>query len=101
MGAYSPAPVVTEEIHARACREVIEPTLRGMAAEGASFTGFRYAGLMINSRGVPRVLEFNVRMGDPETQPILFRLDSDLLDLLEAAVDGQGSGERRVGKECG
>ncbi|HEY9546589.1 MAG TPA: phosphoribosylamine--glycine ligase, partial [Solimonas sp.] len=89
MGAYSPAPVVTEEIHARACREVIEPTLRGMAAEGASFTGFLYAGLMINSRGVPRVLEFNVRMGDPETQPILFRLDSDLLDLLEAAVDGQ------------
>src|SRR3546814_9464175 len=61
MGAYSPAPVVTEEIHARACREVIEPTLRGMAAEGASFTGFLYAGLMINSRGVPRVLEFNVR----------------------------------------
>src|SRR3546814_7664113 len=62
---------------------------RSMAAEGASFTGFLYAGLMINSRGVPRVLEFNVRMGDPETQPILFRLDSDLLDLLEAAVDGQ------------
>src|SRR3546814_10397470 len=60
-----------------------------MAAEGASFAGFLYAGLMINSRGVPRVLEFNVRMGDPETQPILFRLDSDLLDLLEAAVDGQ------------
>src|SRR3546814_11529098 len=89
MGAYSPAPVVTEEIHARACREIFDPTLRGMAAEGASFTGFLYAGLMINSRGVPRVLEFNVRMGDPETQPILFRLDSDLLDLLEAAVDGQ------------
>ncbi|SEQ88767.1 phosphoribosylamine--glycine ligase [Solimonas aquatica] len=88
MGAYSPAPVVTPEVHARACREVIEPTLRGMAAEGAPFTGFLYAGLMINGRGEPRVLEFNVRMGDPETQPILFRLDSDLLDLLEAAVDG-------------
>ncbi|PPE74056.1 phosphoribosylamine--glycine ligase [Solimonas fluminis] len=89
MGAYSPAPVVTQEVHARACREVIEPTLRGMAAEGAPFTGFLYAGLMINSQGAPRVLEFNVRMGDPETQPILFRLDSDLLDLLEAAVDSQ------------
>ncbi|MDM4770416.1 phosphoribosylamine--glycine ligase [Solimonas sp. SE-A11] len=89
MGAYSPAPVVTQEVHARACREVIEPTLRGMTAEGAPFTGFLYAGLMINSQGAPRVLEFNVRMGDPETQPILFRLDSDLLDLLEAAVDGQ------------
>jgi phosphoribosylamine---glycine ligase len=89
MGAYSPAPVVTPEVHARACREVIEPTLAGMAAEGAPFTGFLYAGLMINARGEPRVLEFNVRMGDPETQPILFRLDSDLLDLLEAAVDGR------------
>src|SRR5690606_38897140 len=89
MGAYSPAPVVTPEIHARACREVIEPTLSGMAAEGAPFTGFLYAGLMINARGEPRALDFNVRMGDPETQPILFRLDSDLLDLLEAAVDGQ------------
>ncbi|MES0874782.1 phosphoribosylamine--glycine ligase [Sinimarinibacterium thermocellulolyticum] len=89
MGAYSPAPVVTPEIHARICREVIEPTLRGMAAEGAPFTGFLYAGLMIDARGEPRVLEFNVRMGDPETQPILFRLDSDLLELLEAAVDGR------------
>ncbi len=89
MGAYSPAPVVTDEVHARACREVIEPTLQGMKDEGAPFTGFLYAGLMINARGEPRVLEFNVRMGDPETQPILFRLDSDLLDLLEAAVDGR------------
>ncbi len=89
MGAYSPAPVVTDEIHARACREVIEPTLAGMIAEGAPFTGFLYAGLMINRDGAIRVLEFNVRMGDPETQPILFRLDSDLLDLLEAAVDAQ------------
>ncbi len=89
MGAYSPAPVVTPEVHARACREVIEPTLAGMAAEGAPFTGFLYAGLMINARNEPRVLEFNVRMGDPETQPIMFRLESDLLDLLEAAVDGR------------
>ncbi|MEQ1439787.1 phosphoribosylamine--glycine ligase [Fontimonas sp. SYSU GA230001] len=89
MGAYSPAPVVTADVHARACREVIEPTLAGMAAEGAPFTGFLYAGLMIDRNGAPRVLEFNVRMGDPETQPILMRLDSDLLDLLEAAVDGR------------
>ncbi len=88
MGAYSPAPVVTPEVHARACREIIEPTLAGMAAEGAPFTGFLYAGLMINKDGAPRTLEFNVRMGDPETQPIMARLDSDLLDLLEAAVDG-------------
>ncbi len=88
MGAYSPAPVVTAEVHARACKDIIEPTLRGMAAEGAPFTGFLYAGLMINSQGQPRTLEFNVRMGDPETQPILFRLESDLLDLLEAAVAG-------------
>ncbi|WP_020651200.1 phosphoribosylamine--glycine ligase [Solimonas variicoloris] len=96
MGAYSPAPVVTADVHARACREVIEPTLRGMADEGAPFTGFLYAGLMINGRGEPRVLEFNVRMGDPETQPILFRLDSDLLDLLEAAVDGRLDAVRPV-----
>lgn len=88
MGAYSPAPVVTPEVHARACREVIEPTLRGMAAEGVPFTGFLYAGLMIRKDGAPFVIEFNARMGDPETQPILFRLDSDLLDLLEAALDG-------------
>ena len=88
MGAYSPAPIVTPEVHARACREVIEPTLRGMAAEGVPFTGFLYAGLMIRKDGAPLVIEFNARMGDPETQPILFRLDSDLLDLLEAALDG-------------
>jgi phosphoribosylamine--glycine ligase len=88
MGAYSPAPVVTHEVHARACREVIEPTLRGMAAEGVPFTGFLYAGLMIRKDGAPFVIEFNARMGDPETQPILYRLDSDLLDLLEAALDG-------------
>lgn len=89
MGAYSPAPVVTPEIHARVCKEVIEPTLAGMIAEGAPFTGFLYAGLMIDSRGGIKVLEFNTRMGDPETQPILFRMESDLLELLDAAVDGR------------
>jgi phosphoribosylamine---glycine ligase len=87
MGAYSPAPVVTPEIHARVCREVIEPTLAGMIAENNPFSGFLYAGLMIDRRGGIKVLEFNTRMGDPETQPILYRLESDLLDLLEAAVD--------------
>jgi len=89
MGAYSPAPVVTPEVHARACRQVIEPTLHAMAAEGRPFTGFLYAGLMISPKGEPSVVEFNVRMGDPETQPIMMRLESDLLDLLEAAVDGR------------
>jgi len=88
MGAYSPAPVVTAEVDARARREVIEPTLAGMVAEGHPFTGFLYAGLMIAPDGAPFVVEFNARLGDPETQPILMRLDSDLLDLLEAAVDG-------------
>ena len=88
MGAYSPAPVVTAEVDARVRREVIEPTLAGMVAEGRPFTGFLYAGLMIAPDGSPRVVEFNARLGDPETQPILMRLDSDLLDLLEAAVDG-------------
>ena len=88
MGAYSPAPVVTPEVDARARAEVIEPTLRAMAAEGRPFTGFLYAGLMIAPDGSPSVVEFNARLGDPETQPILMRLDSDLLQLLEAAVDG-------------
>lgn len=87
MGAYSPAPVVTPDVHARVCREVIEPTLAGMAAEGNPFCGFLYAGLMIDPAGGLKVLEFNTRMGDPETQPILMRLESDLLDLLEAALD--------------
>ncbi|MGH8460741.1 MAG: phosphoribosylamine--glycine ligase [Stenotrophobium sp.] len=87
MGAYSPAPVVTPEVHARVCHEIIEPTLAGMAAEGMPFSGFLYAGLMISRNGRPLVIEFNARMGDPETQPILFRLESDLLDLLEAALD--------------
>ncbi|MGQ0529092.1 MAG: phosphoribosylamine--glycine ligase [Panacagrimonas sp.] len=89
MGAYSPAPVVTPEIHARVCRDVIEPTLAGMAAEGSPFGGFLYAGLMIDRHGGIKVLEFNTRMGDPETQPILFRLDSDLLELLEGALDAK------------
>lgn len=87
MGAYSPAPVVTSEVHARVCREIIEPTLRGMMAEGVPFTGFLYAGLMVRKDGAPFVIEFNARMGDPETQPIMFRLESDLLDLLESALD--------------
>jgi phosphoribosylamine--glycine ligase len=89
MGAYSPAPMVTPEVEQRILREVIEPTLRGMAAEGAPFIGFLYAGLMIDRSGAPKVIEFNVRFGDPETQPIMLRLKSDLLDLLEAALDGR------------
>ena len=88
MGAYSPAPVVTAAVHERACREVIEPTLRGMAAEGRPFEGFLYAGLMIDASGAPYVIEFNARMGDPETQPMLMRLESDLVTLLNAAIDG-------------
>jgi len=88
MGAYSPAPVVTPAVHERIMREVIEPTIAGMAADGRPFTGFLYAGLMIDSAGAPRVIEFNVRFGDPETQPILLRLKSDLLDLIEAALAG-------------
>ena len=87
MGAYSPAPVVTPEVHERIMREVVEPTVRGMAADGVPFTGFLYAGLMIGADGAPKVIEFNVRFGDPETQPVMMRLRSDLLDLVEAAVD--------------
>jgi len=89
MGAYSPAPVVTPEVHARVMREVIEPTVRGMAAEGNPYTGFLYAGLMIMPGGAPKVIEFNCRMGDPETQPIMMRLRSDLVELIEATVDGR------------
>ena len=89
MGAYSPAPVVTPEVHARVMREVVEPTVRGMAADGIPFTGFLYAGLMIDRSGAPKVIEFNVRFGDPETQPVMLRLQSDLVDLVEAAVDGR------------
>jgi len=89
MGAYSPAPVVTPEVEKRILREIIEPTIAGMAAEGAPFIGFLYAGLMIDKFGAPRVIEFNVRMGDPETQPIMLRLKSDLVDLIDAALDGR------------
>ncbi|MDJ0926475.1 MAG: phosphoribosylamine--glycine ligase [Gammaproteobacteria bacterium] len=89
MGAYSPAPVVTPAIEQRIMREVMQPAVAGMAAEGTPYTGFLYAGLMIASDGTPKVLEFNCRFGDPETQPILFRLRSDLLALVEAALDGQ------------
>lgn len=89
MGAYSPAPVVTPEVHARAMREIVEPTVRGMAADGVPFTGFLYAGLMIDKSGAPKVIEFNVRFGDPETQPVMMRLQSDLLDLVEAAIDAR------------
>lgn len=89
MGAYSPAPVVTPEIHARVMREVIQPTINGMAADGIPYTGFLYAGLMIGGNGELKVLEFNCRMGDPETQPIMMRLKSDLTLLLDAAIDGK------------
>ncbi|GLQ98314.1 phosphoribosylamine--glycine ligase [Dyella mobilis] len=89
MGAYSPAPVVTPEVEKRILKEVIEPTLRGMASEGAPFIGFLYAGLMIDKQGTPKVIEFNVRFGDPETQPIMLRLKSDFVDLIEAALDGE------------
>jgi phosphoribosylamine---glycine ligase len=88
MGAYSPAPVVTPEVHARVMREIILPTLKGMAADGMPYTGFLYAGLMIDAEGAPRVVEFNCRMGDPETQPIMMRLRSDFVDLIEQAVIG-------------
>ena len=89
MGAYSPAPVVTADVHARAMREIILPTIRGMEKDGIPYTGFLYAGLMIDAQGHPKTLEFNCRMGDPETQPIMMRLKSDLCDLLGAAVDGK------------
>ncbi|MGJ8517677.1 phosphoribosylamine--glycine ligase [Carnimonas bestiolae] len=89
MGAYSPAPVVTPEVENRILREVIEPTVSGMAQEGTPFCGFLYAGLMIDAEGAPKVIEYNVRFGDPETQPIMLRLDSDLVELVQAAVDGQ------------
>jgi len=88
MGAYSPAPVVTAEVHARVMREIILPTIRGMERDGIPYTGFLYAGLMIDAAGHPKTLEFNCRMGDPETQPIMMRLKSDLFDLLWHATDG-------------
>jgi phosphoribosylamine--glycine ligase len=89
MGAYSPAPVVTPEVHARVMREIIMPTVQGMAADGNPYTGFLYAGLMIDRQGHARTLEFNCRLGDPETQPILMRLKSDLVQVLDAAIDGK------------
>ena len=89
MGAYSPAPVVTPEVHARAMREVIMPTIHGMERDGIPYTGFLYAGLMIKPDGTLKVLEFNCRMGDPETQPIMMRLKGNFLHLVEAAIDGR------------
>ena len=87
MGAYSPAPIVTPEVYQRAMEEIILPTVRGMREEGHEFTGFLYAGLMIDADGAPYTVEFNCRFGDPETQPIMSRLDSDLVDLIQAALD--------------
>lgn len=89
MGAYSPAPVLTPELEARVMREVIEPTVQGLAAEGMPYTGFLYAGIMVAADGSSRVLEYNCRFGDPETQPIMLRLKSDLVELVEAALDGK------------
>ena len=88
MGAYSPAPVVTPEVHSRAMREVVIPAVKAMAADGVPYEGFLYAGLMIDAEGAPRVVEFNCRLGDPETQPIMLRLKSDFLELVENALEG-------------
>ena len=88
MGAYSPAPIVTPQLHARVMREIILPTVQGMAKEGEPYTGFLYAGLMIDAQGNPKTLEFNCRMGDPETQPIMARLKTDLVTVIEHAVNG-------------
>jgi phosphoribosylamine--glycine ligase len=89
MGAYSPAPVVTPKVHSRVMREIILPAVQGMAAEGTPYVGFLYAGLMIDREGNPRALEFNCRLGDPETQPIILRLKSDLVELVESALEGR------------
>lgn len=89
MGAYSPAPVVTPEIHAKAMNQIIKPTVAGMAQDGIPYTGFLYAGLMIDLHGNPKTLEFNCRLGDPETQPIMARVKSDLVPIFEAAIEGQ------------
>jgi len=88
MGAYSPAPAVTPQLHARVMREIIQPAIAGMARDGTPYTGFLYAGLMIDKAGNPKTLEFNCRLGDPETQPIMLRLKSDLLPLIEHALEG-------------
>jgi phosphoribosylamine--glycine ligase len=87
MGAYSPAPVITPEVHARVMREIIRPTVEAMAAEGTPYTGFLYAGLMIDAAGKPRTLEFNCRLGDPETQPIMMRIRGDFARVIEHAID--------------
>ena len=92
MGAYSPAPVVTPTLHARALREIIRPTIRGMERDGIPYTGFLYAGLMIDADGNPKTLEFNCRMGDPETQPIMARMKTDMYDVLDRAIDGKLDG---------
>ena len=89
MGAYSPAPLITPELHARVMQTIVTPTVRGMATEGRPFSGFLYVGLMINAQGTPRVVEFNARMGDPETQPIMARLKTDLVPVIEAAIGGR------------
>ncbi len=89
MGAYSPAPVVTPQVYERAMNEIILPTVRGMQADGNTFTGFLYAGLMVDQHGAPYTIEFNCRFGDPETQPIMSRLDSDLVDLVQAGIEGR------------
>ena len=89
MGAYSPAPIVTPQLHARVMREIIQPTVQGMAKDGIPYTGFLYAGLMIDAQGNPKTLEFNCRMGDPETQPIMARLKTDLVTVMEHAVEGK------------
>ena len=93
MGAYSPAPVVTPDVHARAMRDIILPTIRGMEKDGIPFTGFLYAGLMIDAQGKPKTLEFNCRMGDPETQPIMMRLKTDLVDVMLAATEPGAHGK--------
>ena len=89
MGAYSPAPVITPEVHARVMREIIRPTVEAMASEGTPYTGFLYAGLMIDAAGKPRTLEFNCRLGDPETQPIMMRMRGDFARIIEHAIDGE------------
>ena len=98
MGAYSPAPVVTADVHQRIMDEVIYPTVRGMAAEGHPYKGFLYAGLMIDGSGAPKVIEFNCRFGDPETQPIMLRMKSDLVALCSAAIDGKLDLHLRLGR---
>ncbi|HEX6930028.1 MAG TPA: phosphoribosylamine--glycine ligase [Gammaproteobacteria bacterium] len=92
MGAYSPAPVITPGIQERILHDIIQPTIDGMRADGIPFTGFLYAGLMITPSGMPKVIEFNCRLGDPETQPIMMRLDSDLTEVVDAALDGRLDG---------